>query len=208
MATPEFWRQRRGWDPQGSRRIVCAPSRRASSQRFAGWRAGPIHIHAAEQTREVDDCLAWSGARPVQWLLDNAPVDARWCLVHATHMLPGETERLARSGAVAGLCPVTEANLGDGIFDGPGWLTASGRYGVGTDSNVAISAALELQQLEASQRLGRRARNVMAPAGRSTGHALFQSALAGGAAALGVAAGQVAPGAPPIWWHWMRRIRA
>ena len=158
--------------------------------------SGPIHIHAAEQQREVVDCLAWSGARPVQWLLDHAPVDGRWCLIHATHMLPDETARLARTGAVAGLCPVTEANLGDGIFDGPGWLASGGRYGVGTDSNVAIGAALELRQLEAGQRLGVRARNVMAgDAGLSTGRTLFDTALAGGAAALGADMPTLTPGA-------------
>ena len=157
---------------------------------------GPVHIHAAEQQREVADCLAWSGARPVQWLLDHAPVDGRWCLVHATHMAPEETTRLARTGAVAGLCPVTEANLGDGIFDGPGWLSAGGRYGVGTDSNVMISAATELRQLEAAQRLGGRARNVMAPAsGASTGRALWDASGAGGGAALGAEAPSLAPGA-------------
>ena len=158
---------------------------------------GPIHIHVAEQVREVKECLAWSGATPVRWLLDNAPVDARWCLVHATHMLPDEAARLARTGAVTGLCPVTEANLGDGIFDGPGWLAVGGRYGVGTDSNVAISAPLELQQLEASQRLARRARNVMATAaGQSTGRALFDAASVGGAAALGAELPALSPGAP------------
>ncbi|WP_458095030.1 formimidoylglutamate deiminase [Roseomonas sp. WA12] len=146
----------------------------------------PVHIHAAEQTREVEDCLAWSGARPVQWLLDHAGVDRRWCLVHATHMLPEETARLARSGATAGLCPVTEANLGDGVFDAEGWGRAGGAWGVGTDSNVSIAANGELRMLEYGQRLVRRGRNLMASApGVSTGRDLFASALAGGARALG-----------------------
>ena len=116
---------------------------------------GPIHIHAAEQIKEVEDCVAWSGARPVRWLLDHAGIDARWCLVHATHMDEGETRDLARSGAVAGLCPVTEANLGDGIFNAADYIRADGRYGVGTDSNVSIGVAAELRQLEYAQRLRR-----------------------------------------------------
>jgi formimidoylglutamate deiminase len=146
---------------------------------------GPVHIHIAEQVREVEDCLAWSGARPVEWLLDHAPVDAGWCLIHATHMTAEETARMARSGAVAGLCPITEANLGDGIFALPGFKGAGGRFGVGSDSNVLVSLAEELRTLEYSQRLGLRARNVAARPGQSTGEALFAAAQAGGAQALG-----------------------
>ncbi|SHI69338.1 formimidoylglutamate deiminase [Roseomonas rosea] len=157
----------------------------------------PVHIHAAEQVREVEDCLAWSGARPVQWLLDHAGADARWCLVHATHMQPEETARLARSSATAGLCPVTEANLGDGVFDAGGWGAAGGAWGVGTDSNVSIAANGELRMLEYSQRLARRGRNLMARApGASTGQSLFEAALAGGARALGEATPALQPGAP------------
>ncbi|MBT9292796.1 formimidoylglutamate deiminase [Prosthecodimorpha staleyi] len=147
--------------------------------------AGPVHIHVAEQVLEVDDCLAWSGRRPVAWLLDHAPVDRRWCLIHATHMLPEETRALAATGAVAGLCPVTEANLGDGIFDAPEFLGAGGRFGVGSDSNVEIGVPAELRMLEYSQRLGRRARNVIAAPGGSTGETLYAGALAGGTQALG-----------------------
>ncbi len=148
---------------------------------------GPIHIHIAEQTREVDDCLAATGQRPVAWLLDHQPVDRRWCLVHATHMSPSEVGRAAQSGAVAGLCPITEANLGDGVFPGQAYLAAGGRFGVGSDSNVLIDAAQELRLLEYAQRLSVRARNVLAPEkGGSTGAALFTGALAGGAQALGV----------------------
>ncbi|MDF2617472.1 MAG: formiminoglutamate deiminase [Xanthobacteraceae bacterium] len=157
---------------------------------------GPVHIHVAEQMKEVEDCLAWSGRRPVEYLLDNAPVDARWCLIHATHMTPDETVRMARSGAVAGLCPITEANLGDGIFPAPAFVAAGGAYGVGSDSNVLIDAAGELRQLEYSQRLAHRARNVLAMSeGRSTGATLFDSALRGGAQALGGSPG-LAVGAP------------
>ncbi len=156
---------------------------------------GPIHIHAAEQTREVEDCVAALGARPVDWLLHNADVDARWCLIHATHMTPAETEALARAGAVAGLCPLTEASLGDGIFDGARYLGAGGRFGVGTDSNIQIDAAAELRQLEYSQRLRDRARNVMArDDGESVGRRLFEDALAGGMQACARPVGAFAAG--------------
>ena len=148
---------------------------------------GPVHIHIAEQTREVDDCVAATGQRPVAWLLDHQPVDRRWCLVHATHMAPPEVERAAQSGAVGGLCPITEANLGDGVFEGAAYFAAGGRFGVGSDSNVLIDGAQELRLLEYSQRLTARARNVLAPDdGGSTGARLFAGALAGGAQALGV----------------------
>jgi formiminoglutamate deiminase len=158
---------------------------------------GPIHIHAAEQTKEVEDCIAWSGARPVAWLIDNADVNEKWCLVHATHMTKEETARLARSGAVAGLCPITEANLGDGLFPAPDYLEAGGRFGVGSDSNVRIDAAEELRLLEYGQRLSLRARNVLAPdAGRSTGRSLFDGALKGGTQALGVPDSGLKDGAP------------
>lgn len=157
---------------------------------------GPIHIHAAEQTREVEACVAWSGARPVAWLLDNAAVDARWCLVHSTHVDKDETVRLARSGAVAGLCPVTEANLGDGIFPAEAYLDAGGRFGVGTDSNILIEAAAELRALEYSQRLSHRRRAVLGDEDQpSVGQRLFRAALEGGAQALGAKAG-LAVGAP------------
>jgi formiminoglutamate deiminase len=157
---------------------------------------GPIHIHAAEQRLEVEDCIAWSSARPVEWLLANAPVDGRWCLIHATHMTEAETAALARSGAVAGLCPVTEANLGDGIFPAGAFLTAGGRIGIGSDSNVLIGVADELRQLEYAQRLLHRQRNVLAKPNQSNGRALFDAALGGGAVALGGGNGGIAPGAP------------
>ena len=156
---------------------------------------GPIHLHIAEQVGEVEACLDWSGARPVRWLLDHAEVGSRWCLVHATHMDERETVELARSGATVGLCPITEANLGDGVFSARAFVEAGGRFGVGTDSNVAISLAGELRMLEYSQRLTLRARNVLAPGGGSTGRALFDMAAAGGAQALGRAAGRLEAGA-------------
>lgn len=156
---------------------------------------GPIHIHIAEQMKEVEDCLAWSGARPVEWLLANAKVDRRWCLIHATHMTDTETTDLAKSGAVAGLCPITEANLGDGTFAASLFMQHGGRFGIGSDSNVLIGLPDELRQLEYSQRLAHRARNVLAVAGGSTGRALFDAALDGGSAALGAGPSQIAAGA-------------
>ena len=157
---------------------------------------GPVHIHAAEQVREVEECLAATGRRPVEILLDLLPREGRCCLIHATHMTQAETAGLARSGMVAGLCPVTEASLGDGIFPGEAFLKAGGRFGIGTDSNVAIDAVGELRGLEYSQRLGGRARNVMTTMpGESTGTRLFAEALAGGAAALAQFMGAIAPGA-------------
>lgn len=156
---------------------------------------GPIHIHVAEQTKEVDDCLAWSGARPVEWLLANAPVDQRWCLIHATHVTEPEWREVAARGAVVGLCPVTEANLGDGVFPALGFTQADGRFGIGTDSNVQIGLAEELRMLEYSQRLSLRKRAVMADATRSTGRALFDRALSGGAQATG-SQGGIAVGLP------------
>ncbi|WEX89300.1 formimidoylglutamate deiminase [Sinorhizobium garamanticum] len=158
--------------------------------------SGPIHIHVAEQTREVDDCLAWSGRRPVEWLLDEMPVDARWCAIHATHMTAEETKRLAASGAVAGLCPATEANLGDGIFPAVEFIAEGGRVGIGTDSHVATSIAEELRLLEYGQRLRDRRRNRLAAGpGASVGRSIFEAALAGGAQAAGLDAPGIKAGA-------------
>ncbi len=154
----------------------------------------PFHVHIAEQEAEVDEVVAAYGARPVEWLLGNAEVGARWCLIHCTHMTPTETAALARTGAVAGLCPVTEANLGDGIFDAPGFLQGSGRFGIGTDSNILIGVADELRQLEYSQRLRDRVRVALAGPGQSSGRFLYDAVLAGGAAALGRDTGAIAPG--------------
>lgn len=157
---------------------------------------GPIHIHAAEQVKEVEDCLAWSGRRPVQWLLEHVPVDQRWCLIHATHTTNEEVNAFAKTGAVAGLCPITEASLGDGIFPAREFLDAGGLFGVGTDSNVLVGVADELRQLEYGQRLKHRARNVLSGgAGRSTGRTLFDHAFAGGARALAQPIAGLTPGA-------------
>lgn len=157
---------------------------------------GPVHIHVAEQMREVEDCLKAHGQRPVERLLATLPVDARWCLIHATHLTEAERRDVAASGAVAGLCPVTEANLGDGLFPAPEFLSEGGAFGIGTDSNVRIALAEELQVLEYGQRLTRRQRNVLAGGPGSTGGALFRGALAGGAQALAAPPARIAAGAP------------
>jgi formiminoglutamate deiminase len=160
---------------------------------LAAYPQGPVHIHAAEQQQEVAEVEAVLGARPVEWLLKNAGVDQRWCLVHATQMTPLETRGLAASGAVAGLCPITEANLGDGPFNGPDYFTAGGAFGVGSDSNVRISMTEELRTLEYSQRLRDLSRNVLAGSG-SVGDTLFLGAAKGGASALGREAGAIEVG--------------
>lgn len=155
----------------------------------------PIHIHIAEQTAEVDDCLSWSGRRPVEWLLEQGIVNARWCLVHATHLTMPETAALAASGAVAGLCPSTEANLGDGLFPAIEYITAEGRIGVGSDSHICIDAAEELRLLEYGQRLFHRNRNLLAgSANYSTGRRVFDLTSRGGAQALGLKVGAIAAG--------------
>ncbi|MGH6932920.1 MAG: formimidoylglutamate deiminase [Dongiaceae bacterium] len=159
--------------------------------------SAPIHIHVAEQTKEVEDCRAWSGQRPVEWLLNNQPLGPRWCMVHATHMTEGEIGRLARSGAVAGLCPTTEANLGDGFFAAPAYLRHGGAIGIGSDSQISVSPVEEIRWLEYGQRLVHRRRNVLAQGGnasRSVGAGLYRLALAGGARALGRPIGRLAPG--------------
>ncbi|NVO56287.1 formimidoylglutamate deiminase [Rhodobacteraceae bacterium B1Z28] len=155
---------------------------------------GPVHIHIAEQPKEVAEVQAGLGARPVEWLLNNAPVDARWCLIHATHMTDQETRDMAASQAVAGLCPITEANLGDGPFNGAIYLEASGAFGVGSDSNVLISLTEELRTLEYSQRLRDLSRNVLVMGEGSVGQAVYCGAAAGGAQALGRPAGRIAKG--------------
>jgi len=154
----------------------------------------PMHMHIAEQEKEVADCLQWSRKRPMEWLLDNFNVDARWCLIHATHMTPEETATLAKTGATVGLCPTTEANLGDGIFQAEHFLTADGSFGIGTDSNVCTSPWEELKMMEYAQRLATRRRNVLCTESTpSAGRTLFARAAAGGAKALGINAGILAP---------------
>lgn len=157
---------------------------------------GPLHIHIAEQLGEVQDCLAKRGARPVEWLLDHADVDARWCLIHATHLTESEIIGLAKSRAVVGLCPTTEANLGDGIFPLSAYLAVGGTLGIGSDSHISISPVEELRWLEYGQRLTSHHRNVVArSAGVSVGETLWRAALRGGAQASGLPIGELREGA-------------
>ena len=155
---------------------------------------GPIHIHIAEQMAEVAEVEAAYGARPVDWACANLPLGPQWCMIHATQMTSAETARLAATGAVAGLCPETEANLGDGIFDGPGWFSAGGAWGLGTDSNIRIGLAGEARLLEYSQRLAHRARAVLATDAASCGRVLMEGALKGGAQAAGRKSGAIRVG--------------
>ncbi len=153
--------------------------------------AGPVHIHIAEQILEVQQISAWLGTSPVDFLVQNIGIDDRWCLIHATHMNAEETAALASCGAVAGLCPITEANLGDGVFNGAEYLAAGGAFGIGTDSNINISLGEELRTLEYSQRLMHRVRNVMAAKNASVGETLYKGAAKGGARALGRNSGEI-----------------
>jgi len=160
----------------------------------------PVHIHIAEQQKEVDDCLAWSGLRPLQWLYEHVDVDRRWCLVHATHAEPDEVTAMARSGAVAGLCLTTEANLGDGIFPAVDFLAQGGRMGIGSDSHVSLSVVEELRWLEYGQRLRDQRRNRLYRGDQPmVGRTLYDAALAGGAQALGQAVGELAVGKRADW---------
>ncbi|OKL43367.1 formimidoylglutamate deiminase [Pseudovibrio exalbescens] len=156
---------------------------------------GPVHIHAAEQMAEVDEVKMHLGGRPVEWLLNNLDIDRSWCLIHCTQMSDAETTALAKTGAVAGLCPITEANLGDGIFNCTQFLAAGGRFGVGSDSNVHIALFEELCMLDYSQRLRDNTRAATAEQGRSAGRVLFEGAARGAAQAAGRNSGQIAPGA-------------
>lgn len=159
-----------------------------------GDRAAPLHLHLAEQPAEVSDCERHLGSRPARYLLDHFAVDSRWCLVHATHLDDREVEDAARSGAVAGLCPTTEADLGDGLFRLADWLRADGALAVGSDSNVRVSAFEELRWLEYGGRLATGRRNVMARKDQACGRAAWQKAAQNGANALAQPAGQLAPG--------------
>ncbi|MBN9458658.1 MAG: formimidoylglutamate deiminase [Bosea sp.] len=181
-------------------RLGVAPhSLRAVALDDLGWVSSlrpndPVHIHVAEQVPEVEASLKITGRRPVELLMDTIALDRRWCLIHATHLTDAERGGIALSGAVAGLCPITESSLGDGIFDGVRYAQAGGAYGVGSDSNIQIDAGSELRQLEYSQRLRDRRRALFAEETASTGLALWQGACAGGARACGRAIGAIAPG--------------
>lgn len=154
----------------------------------------PIHLHLGEQKAEVEEVEAAWGKRPVEWVLDNAPVDKRWCMIHCTQMLPHETKALAESGAVAGLCPITESNLGDGIFDGLNWFEHDGKIAVGSDSNIRISLSEELRTLDYSQRLRDNSRAALATSQKSTGRRLLDAICAGGAQAAGRKSGTIKTG--------------
>ncbi len=159
---------------------------------------GPIHIHVAEQTAEVEGCLVATGTRPVDWLAKHKLLDARWQLVHATHTVPEEIDAVATSGAGVVICPSTEANLGDGLCDLRGWLDAGVPISIGSDSNATRDPLEELRWLDYGQRLVLRQRNVAAApqAGEaSTAQRLFTRALAGGAAAAGHSRWGLVPGA-------------
>lgn len=156
--------------------------------------SGPLHMHLAEQQAEVDECLAVLDCRPAEWVLANMNLDARHCFIHCTRMQPHETDGLAQSGAVAGLCPSTEANLGDGTFDGVRWFAAGGRIGLGSDSNIRISLAEELRLLDYSQRLRDHSRAALATPEQSTGRRLLEAAAIGGALACGRNAGRIEVG--------------
>ena len=160
----------------------------------------PVHIHVAEQEKEVNDSLAWSGERPVDWLYNRFEVDQRWCLIHATHLDDSEIQRMAASGAIAGLCPTTEANLGDGIFPAVEYIAQGGRWGIGSDSHVSLSALEELRWLEYGQRLRDRRRNrITLPHQPSVGDLLWQQAAQGGAQACAINTGELAVGKRADW---------
>ena len=188
-------RARLGLAPHSLRAVPPDALREALAGLQAIDASAPIHIHIAEQTGEVDACLTWSGQRPVQWLLNHAPVGSHWCLVHATHMSREEYQQAAQSGAVAGICPSTEANLGDGIFDMPQWLVAGGAWGIGSDSHACVNASEEMMLLEYGQRLQSRQRNVLASAAHTqVATAMTLQAVQGGAQASGRAIGGLAVG--------------
>ncbi|WP_127561161.1 formimidoylglutamate deiminase [Nioella ostreopsis] len=155
---------------------------------------GPIHMHLAEQKAEVEEVLAATGKRPVEWVLDTLTPEQHWHFIHCTQMEPHETKGLARSGATAVLCPLTEASLGDGIFDGVRWMNAGGRIAIGSDSNIRIALAEELRQLDTSQRLRDHSRAALATPDHSTGRRLFEAVNSGGAGAAGRQTGALAAG--------------
>jgi formimidoylglutamate deiminase len=195
----------KAWAGDGQRRVGIAPHslRAVTPADLAALLGGiaaidaaaPVHMHIAEQIREVEECVAWSGQRPIAWLLDHAPVDRRWCLIHATHADAGELAGMAARGAVAGLCPSTEGNLGDGLFGLTEFHGTGGRWGIGSDSHISIDPVEELRWLEYGQRLTQRRRNLASAPGQSTGTALWRRALAGGAQASGRSLGRIEAGA-------------
>ncbi|MGQ5523383.1 formimidoylglutamate deiminase [Chitinimonas sp. PSY-7] len=197
---PEHARLRYGVAPHSLRAVTPVELDRVRTGLHAIDSHAPIHIHIAEQIQEVTDCEALHGQRPVAWLLDNQPVDARWCLVHATHMTPAEVQSLATSGAVAGICATTEANLGDGIFAGVDYLARNGAWGIGSDSHISVSVVDELRGLEYSQRLRDQRRNALATATHpNVAERLWQEAIAGGSRASGRSIAGLALGQQADW---------
>ena len=155
---------------------------------------GPIHMHLAEQVAEVREVQAYLGARPVEWVLNNMEIDDSCCFIHCTQMQPHEIRGLAKSGAIAGLCPITEANLGDGIFEGVRWLDSGGAIAIGSDSNIRISLSEEIRTLEYSHRLRDHSRAALASDDKSTGRRIFDEIVAGGANAAGRKTGKISIG--------------
>ncbi len=184
-----------------SLRAVGAADLKSYAQYF---RAGPIHMHLAEQIPEVEEVQAQWGARPVEWALDNMEITDRWCLIHCTQMTPDETVRLAQSNAVAGLCPITESSLGDGIFDGIRWANEGGAFAIGSDSNIRISLSEEIRTLDYSQRLRDGTRAAFASTDQSTGRRLYDTILKGGAQATGRKTGRLEAG----YWADMLALNA
>jgi formimidoylglutamate deiminase len=184
-----------GFAPHSLRAVTPSELSALLNLRAATAARAPVHIHVAEQNSEIWDCLEWSGLRPIEWLLANVPVDRQWCLIHATHMSEIEAASLARRGAVAGLCPSTEADLGDGFFQAQAWHVAGGLFGIGSDSQVAVDPFAELRLFEYGQRLQLQRRNAaQITADASVGAALYVAALEGGAQSLGQPVGRIAPG--------------
>jgi formimidoylglutamate deiminase len=197
---PELGALRYGVAPHSLRAVSRASLRALLEGLDAALPGAPVHIHIAEQTAEVNACLETEGVRPVQWLLDRFDVNARWCLVHATHIDANETVALAKSGAVAGLCLTTEANLGDGIFPAHDYLNADGVFGIGSDSHIGVDWRSELRLLEYGQRLVRRERNVLAASSQTkVADRLFDAALKGGAHATGRHVSALEAGARADW---------
>ena len=185
--------QRLGVAPHSLRAVAPEELQRVLEHGVSLDDAMPIHIHAAEQQKEVDDCIAWSGTRPVQWLLDNAALNERWCVIHATHMDETETVALAGSKAVAGLCPTTEGDLGDGLFDAKTYLAHHGRFGIGGDSHASVDPFLELRLFEYGQRMSCQQRNVFGlTREESFGGRLYRDACRGGVQASGQRIGAIA----------------
>ncbi len=181
-----------GWAPHSLRAVTAEEIQQVQScLPSLGMLQVPVHMHVSEQQKEVDDCLLWCGQRPIEWLLEHMPVDSRWCLIHATHASQEEAQAMAKAGCVVGLCPSTEANLGDGIFPAVAYSRQGGRAAIGTDSHVTINPLDECRLLEYSQRLRQEKRALLAEVGFSVGASLYDQLARGGAQATGIDAGSI-----------------